>query len=456
MPIFSRPPSQPSEFRFGQSALWGSFRNAWIPVENEVMKNQVLNRCAIDWMGYEPWVILFARNKYEKLERLLDGLAWLAVGITLPILIQAPFSCWYAKRLQKQAPFNNPDVLATSFKDLERSAWATPEGKQTLARKFRMETKHLEKHLPRLVNRVIGAKLGMMALDLSLMAAKGVLFYQFRNKLTEKLSKTKGFAGEFNMATHEQLAINSQDYEKNQERNKRLASTIGILSVVTLPLMLLGLLKSPREAGKGVIGKLKRLLPAFDAHKAIYVSKWVIFWETLLNWNIGGYLAARSPNEKREQVVRSVMFDSFYFVGDSILAGIAGKCLQNAAQYREKLQGLQLYNRGWLGIPLERKMEDILADARAKGLSKEAIQTAEKLGRWNFRIGIASTAALLGIGMTQINNWYTNKKLLEQKRALMAKNSHLYQIPLLRKPDFNAFTSGDSPPVHVALQTEAF
>ncbi|HEY9686025.1 MAG TPA: hypothetical protein V6C52_03525 [Coleofasciculaceae cyanobacterium] len=420
------------------------------------MKNEVMNREAIDWLGYEPWVILFARNKFEKLERFLDGFAWLTIGIILPVLVQKPFKTWYTGRLQKQFPCKNPELLATSLKDLERSAWATTEGKRALAEKLGLEARHIEQHLPALVNKIIKARLAMLTIDLALMASKGVLFFWGRNALTEHLSHKPGFSGEFNVATQEQLATNTQDYQENKAKNKRLTATIAVFSVISLPLILLGLLKSPAEAGKGVIGKLKKLLPAFDAYKAVYVSKWVIFWDSFFNWNLGGFLAARSANEKREQVVRSVVFDSLCFVGDAILAGFAGKCFQNSAKYREKLQGLQLYKRGLLGIPVERKLEEVLADARSKGLSSEALQITEKLGRWNFRIGILSTSLLLGIGMTQINNWYTNKKLLAQKRVLMEKNNHLYQTPMLRKPAFNAFVSGVRPSAQSALQTSGF
>lgn len=71
-----RPPVQPKFGRLNYRAI-----------ENEVIQNEVLNRSVIDLLGYEPWVIGFSRNKIERIEKALDGLAWFTIGLGLPLLI---------------------------------------------------------------------------------------------------------------------------------------------------------------------------------------------------------------------------------------------------------------------------------------------------------------------------------------------------------------------------------
>jgi hypothetical protein len=52
IPILSAP-----HFGVGAPAR-GWFRR----LEDEALHNEVLNRCAIDMLGYEPWIVGFARN----------------------------------------------------------------------------------------------------------------------------------------------------------------------------------------------------------------------------------------------------------------------------------------------------------------------------------------------------------------------------------------------------------
>ncbi len=405
-----------------------SFRN----FENEAIQNEVLNRSLIDIIGYEPWVIGFSRNGTERLEKLMDGVAWFTIGLGLPLLLQRPLSKFYERALKNKFNLSSQTkgLLNTSFTKLEKSHWqgdATQSAR--LAKKLGLANAN---KLGGLVKWVVGAKLAIVLVDLFFMAAKGEIYFWGRNLLTEKRTHKKGFSGEMGMATSTQLENNAKEYNESKTLKQRLSMVFSGVAVAGLPLVLLGLLRSKATVGKGVVGKTKKLLKSFDYHNTIYMSKWVMFWSNLFSWNLVGYLAARSKNEKREQVVKSVISDVMVFMGDAVFAGLAGKWLQK--KYKGKLAGVKLFNRGWLGVPIERKLGDIKTEANKVKMTKPAkaglIQMVDKLARWQFRIGILSTSLILGIATTLANNVYTKKKLLDQQADMAKHYGGLFKQPL--------------------------
>lgn len=86
-------------------------------------------------------------------------------------------------------------------------------------------------------------------------------------------------------------------------------------------------------------------------------------WSNLFTWNLTGYLAARTPNEKREHVVKSVIMDAMMFVGDSVIAGTAGWLLHRKPELNKQLGGVQLFKRGLFGIPIERSILKLQQEA---------------------------------------------------------------------------------------------
>lgn len=392
----------------------------------------MLNRSVIDLLGYEPWVIGFSRNNMERIEKALDGLAWFTIGLGLPLLIQKPLSGLYERFLKNRFDLNpEARLLETPFAQLanENREPSHPKGK-ALASHFGLKDASKVGALAKWVSRF---KLAIVAVDLFFMAAKGSIYFWGRNELTEKLSDKKGFFGEMTTATTAQLKDNVKDYESAKSFNQLLTGVFSVLGVIGLPLMLGVLLKNSAKVGSGVVGKMKKLLPAFDYHNKIYMSKWVMFWSNLFTWNLTGYLAARTPNEKREHIVKSIIMDSMMFVGDSVIAGTAGWWMGRHKKVKQVLGDLKLFKRGVWGIPVERSIIEIQKEA-AK-ISDDALKVADKLARRNFRTGLVGTSLVLGIGTTLANNHYTKLKLISQQRKMAEQWSYRFTEPLhLRYP----------------------
>jgi hypothetical protein len=366
-------------------------------IEGEVARNQVLSRVAIEGLGFTPWRMALARNPYERFEAFMDTFVWWVVGMGLPILIQAPLSRWYDKRIAKKYNLANPSLLKVGLEKLDRSYLAQASIRIAITKELGIKQ---VKYLPKVVNALILGKLLMIFIDLACMSAKQQLYFWGRNALTASLAKKKGFSGEFNIATSHQLAANAKAIESSEQTRKKISKMSGLMYPLILPLVLLGLMKSKAKIGQGVLGALKKMIPHFNYHNTIYMSKWVVFWNCLLGWNLTGFLAARDKHEQREQLTRCAVVDFFYFIGDDIFAGIAGKIFQNR-----------------YGIPIGRNLDNIVADAQKTG-QKRVLEIANRLGRWNFRIGLFTTAMFLGVGITLVNNWFTQRKVLEEQAKM--------------------------------------
>ena len=169
---------------------------------------------------------------------------------------------------------------------------------------------------------VIRAKLSLLAIDLTMLATKGVIFYYARNWLTENLSGQKGFSGVLNYSTSIYRENKAKIYDETKKKRLFIAASIGIISSLILPLALNALLKIPAKLSKGVIGRLKNLIPKFDYIDVIYMSKWTLLYSQLFHYNIPKLLFSRDNNELRENLVRTFIYDFFYFFGDNLFSGL--------------------------------------------------------------------------------------------------------------------------------------
>jgi hypothetical protein len=361
---------------------------------------------------------IFARNGSERLEKMLDGAFFLGLGLAVPILFQRALAKVYQNVLVKQ--FSLPKgvtPLQTNFEHLD-VAKLHPHSAHVdqLAKTWGVEAANV----PKLAQWVRNAKLLIIGVDLLFLMTQNIAYYWTRNKMTEKLSKKEGFSGEFNTATDLQLQENNAYYQRSKARLKKFSSAAWLMGVAGLPLLMLAALTS--KGTTGVMGGLKKMLPFFNYHKTIYMSKWVMFWSTFFGYNLMGFLSARSPNEKREHLTKAVMLDVLFYVGDSVFSGLNGWWLQHRSKHKEAVKGVALlYKRGWLGIPIERSLEAIREDAAYQRLAShnpELAATVETLARRNFRVGLVATSLLLGVGTTVLNNIYTHSKLIAQQNQL--------------------------------------
>ncbi len=114
-----------------------------------------------------------------------------------------------------------------------------------------------------------------------------------------------------------------------------------MLSIVGLPLLILGLLKSRKS--QGLMGPLKKMLPYFNYADTIFMSKWIFLWYSLFNYVLGGVLSARDSNERREHLVKAITLDSFFVIGDNIASGLGALVIQSL--FKHRLEGVSLLQR---------------------------------------------------------------------------------------------------------------
>ncbi|MEB3245175.1 MAG: hypothetical protein VKJ06_04220, partial [Vampirovibrionales bacterium] len=62
-----------------------------LPFSVQLHRNQVLNRAFLDAFGWGGGSIVFARNKYERIERALDLGAWWVIGLGTPLVLEKLF-----------------------------------------------------------------------------------------------------------------------------------------------------------------------------------------------------------------------------------------------------------------------------------------------------------------------------------------------------------------------------
>lgn len=188
----------------------------------------------------------------------------------------------------------------------------------------------------------------------------------------------------------------------------------GFSGAFALPLLLTGLLRSPSRVGQGFLGKLKKVVPAFNYVNAVYMSKWVILWHNLFNFATPSLLSARDEHELREKATKVLAYDLFYFVGDDILNGMAGKYFQN--RHAKQLGGISLMKTHALGalkIPTGRRLNTIY-----ELVNGNTRHPAYQYSLKSFLFSFIGTTVCLGIATNLVNNWYTRKKVRQEQQQM--------------------------------------
>ncbi len=412
---------------------------AAVPWDVQLARNQLMNRLFIESIGHFPWSLGLARNKYERIESALSIGSYLSIGIALPLLLESIFNKHYSKHLQQKygllpqaRPLNMP------FEMLEHNGLKKLWNSPNTARLRQFGIKSARQLTPQLVNAIRLAKTQIVFTDLMLLAAKGQFFWFAKNWLTEKLSGKKGFSGEFNYASEEYRAKKSENYEKNKKKRFLISTVLGFGSSIAFPILLWQTLKSKAPVGKGIIGQFKKLLPYFNYSNAIFMSKWLLFYETLFNYNLPKLMSSRDSHEFRENMVKGITFDFFYFFGDAIFSGFSAAHLQK--KYGKLLKGVSLAKtQNILGIKLPVAVPyHTIFEQVGQNMSHPAF----KLARKNFWWGMLATTACLSVTVPLINMWYTKQKVLKeqtqmmlekQKQNMMARQQLL--LHLVKRPD---------------------
>lgn len=390
-----------------------------LPFSVMIHRNQAWNRLFIELVGYDPWIIACARNKFERVEKILDVASWVSIGVFGPILLDKIVNKAYVNHLKKLFPLitKSGSPLSVPFEWLnatvskQKLLSATP--KQLASYGLEHIKQFAPKQLGRLTNKLILGKLMVIGLDLLLMASQGQLFFYLRNYLTQKWSKQKGFSGEFNYANKAYLDQQTADYDKNQKFRHHVSMAIGLgLAPLALPLLLWGVLKSKNT--KGLMGSLKKLLPAFNYVDVVYMSKWVLLWQVLFNYNLPALMFSRDKHEFRENLTKMAAFDFFYFVGDDLISGLLAK--RSEQRYGAALKGVRLVQQRKLGPiqwPVARSLHHIYEQ-----VGKNTAHFAFQQARNNFWLGLLITALGLGVSTPLLNNWYTRKKVLAEQQQM--------------------------------------
>jgi hypothetical protein len=396
-------------------------------------EREVLNRLVMDGFGWGGPAILEARDKYEKIENALDIGGWLVVGVTVPLLfskavvpkvskqLQRQFKeCFLASGTQKATPLSMPLEALFSEEVKKRSLTSAPDEA--------LSHYGLKSLSPQLANNILKGKLFCLLLpDLFLMATKGQGYYWGKNWLTEKLSGRKGFVGEFEYAQQDYLDYQSQDYEKHKNQRMLTSFAIGFGSALTLPFLLFGLVKNRAALVRGVekatsrlpLGQSQKLaqrvdkgitgfVKSFNYKDAICMSKWVLAWHTMFNWNITSMLSSRTNDELREKTVRTSSVYALYVVGDDVITGTLARKLNTIAE--KSGQTILSAEKGLFNMPKLLPLSEILEKYTAHS-------TAFRLGLFNFWVGLLGATMAINASIPLLNNYFTYKKVMKDQDA---------------------------------------
>lgn len=398
----------------GFSNLGFGNKKTKLPWDVQLSKNEVYNRGFVEIFGFCSWQVIFARNHFERLERLLDTGSYLLLGTIAPLLLDKMANKYIKQYLLKKHPsafIKNKTHLATPvdipFECLDQAAL-----KKGINKSAHLLTKIQQRGLQTLpkalANKILAAKLGFLTFDLMALATVNQCFSWGKNWLTEKLSAQKGFSGILGLASKEYREAESEKMETSKSKKVKASLIIGFVGNALLPALLyIGLKNKTPIGSKNLMGKAKSLIKTFNYTDTIYFSKFALLWSTIFNYNISMILASRDKNELRETIVKQSLMDLFYFIGDDAISGWWAKSLQH--KYAKQLKGIQLYKKGIWGIPLAKPSAQLY-----KHSNQPAQKLANQLSRQSFWAGLIGTSICLGIAMTLANNWYTRKKVLRE------------------------------------------
>lgn len=383
--------------------------------EHTIAKNQLVNRTIVETLGYTFWAVLFARNGYERLERLIDWGMWTAVGTALLPGVNHLLNQRGIKALQRLG-VKQPKALQTPFERLEQFALTQPANRARLAQWWGLRpSPRLNRQLNTIARQIVRHKLLVIATNLLLLGAKGQLFYWGKNVVTQRLSGKSGFVGEFNIAQDAYLNQKAAT-EKRTERMRQIISIAGgVSAIIAGPLWIAALLKAPVKAP--MMGTLKKLLPHYNYQDALYLGKAVLIFHNLLNWMLPSILSARDNHERREVITKNLVFDFFFLIGDELISAKVAQWLLNRPGIKRHLGRYRLLKPGRtvLGLPHLKRYSTVLDDVARR----VAPPLALKLSRIIFWSGVLGTALGMGITTTLVNNWYTQRKVLEEQAKLI-------------------------------------
>jgi len=435
-----------------------------LPFSAVFEQNQVLNRQFIELGGYLPSDMLVARNRFERYEKLLDHGFWLGVAVTAPLLLGYVITRGLAKSFVKlglpklpKATIPNhlskierittwvenlgkhsPLQIPFEWLDRSNSVVKSPEKLHRISQNLGLaNTSILESYLANdhFIQKVRNGKLFILLVDLALMASSTQVKMWLKNALTASLSGKKGFSGTFNYTSEQYQKAKSSDYENH--KHKRLLQSVSLagISVIGLPLILWGLLKHPAKVGKGPIGTLKKLIPAFNYADVIFMSKWAFLWYSAFNYVLGGVLAARSSDERREHLIRALTLDFFYVVGDMLVGGIGALALQKG--YKKRLQGVSLL-KPKSTVPLAESLSTVFDQ-----VNRNKNHFAYRCAQVNYWFGMVVTTLLLGLSIPLLNNYYTKQKVLKEqaKNPLLTTSNPIPALWTSPHKTFNVFVN---------------
>ncbi len=437
--ITSSPSKTFGKYHLKKTVRFGALNStaaASSPFWVQLHKNELLNRFAIDTLGYSSWSVIIARNKYERLENALDWGGWLLAGLALPYVIERGVNRLYHSKLAKKFKHrgviknvkNKQTLLSMPFQWLDKTAKKQLNNKSGKAAAV-YGIKNFKKMTPKLANAVMWGKLLILWIDLLLLAGKNQGYAWVKNWLTEKLSGKKGFSGEFKYASNDYLKQQSQKYEQSKKKRKIISLSIGFGGALLFPLALLAVLKIK---GKSSASKwLKNKVKAFNYTDAIFMSKWVLLVSNLTNWAPATILSSRDKHEMREKITKMLVFDALFFLGDDLISGVTAKLLSK----NKKLETVIVKKGKTLGLPRLVPLHEVY---QKTGFNKKSL--AYRLARNSFITGLLGTAAALGIAMPLLNFYFTKKKVLkEQNAGKIGVDLTLYNRPLKRKQVFNSY-----------------
>lgn len=425
-------------------------------------KNQVLSRLFVLLGAYIPSDMLVARNKYERVEKVLDHAFWLAFGVVVPIFLERVFNNKYAKAIRDYAKLPTVSMPKSNNRSLYQKTMDLLEGQgrhSPLQLPFEWLGKNVKNHDPKelavyaknmglennvsrlkallsdpkFLTMVRKCKFAILMADLGLMALNGQLSVWIKNFVTEITSQKKGFSGVFEYADDQYLKETSADYEANKK--KRMLMSLGLMawSVVSLPLILRGLMKLPN---KGLLKPIKNMTKLFNYADTVYMSRWVFLWYSVHNYVLAGAMAARGKDERREHLTRALTLDFFYAIGDLLIASAFAKGIQKFA--KNKLKGVSiLTNEGKSMVP--KKLGRILQEVNG-----DKTHPAYRLAKMNFWGSLSLTTLFLGLSIPLMNIWYTKQSVLkEQRQRIVARLFNTHQRHL--QPEFSLLRNAFKP-----------
>ena len=412
------------------------FGNAGMPISVLVEENKMANREIIE-AAYLTSDSLAARNKFELREKFLDHGFWIVFAVLIPVVLgsiltrhlSAGFSEFGIVRppvspipkdlhaIQKLGLWlerlGNYSPLQLPFEALESNGnfhQQDPALFQHMAQNIGVEESKLQGLLKdkAFQNKAIFGKLLILTTDLALMAFNGQAKLWFKNVLTAKTSGKQGYSGLFNYATKKYLQKDSDDYEKNKKKRLIISLSLAATSIVGLPLIMWGLLKSPNT---GIFKTLKKLIPAFNYSDTIFMSKWTFLWYSTFNYVLAGALSARGKNERREHLTKALTLDFFFVIGDAIVSAAGAALMQKF--WKDKLGGVKLLKQGGI-FPVVKSLKEMLLEV---GRDHHAFKLLEK----NYWLGLFATSFLLALSIPIMNNIYTKKKVLREQAEQAAQ-----------------------------------